>query len=141
MQGAKLPQHEYIFFLTLDFTKNKISQLSKKNSRRQGRFLKQVLGISFIIILSLSILSIAPASSFGVSVQYFYDDIGRLIATVSDTGDVTIYIYDEVGNLLSISKDTFSPNPPVIQSINPDILFIGTATLVSITGQNLLTMR
>ena len=116
-----------------------MSQLLRKFLGYEGDFLNRIAGISFIIILSLSILAIAPSLSFCVSVQYFYDNIGRLIATVSDTGDVTIYTYDEVGNLLSISKDTFSPNPPVIQGINPDILFVGTTTLVSIRGQNLLT--
>lgn len=60
---------------------------------------------------------------------------------VSDTGEATIYTYDEVGNLLSITKNTFTPTSPVIQSIDPDILFIGTTTLVSIKGQNLLTTR
>jgi len=99
---------------------------------------KDVMRLSVLFVIFMNLLSSFVSAD---TAEYFYDDIGRLIATVSYTGDVTIYTYDEVGNLLSISKDVFNPNPPVIQSINPDILFIGTTTLVSITGQNLLTTK
>jgi YD repeat-containing protein len=99
---------------------------------------KDVMRLSVLFVIFMNLLFTFVSAD---TAEYFYDDIGRLIATVSDTGDVTIYTYDEAGNLISISKDTFSPNPPVIQSINPDILFIGTTTLVSITGQNFLTTK
>lgn len=88
------------FFLDI-VTSQKINFHNCLNNSRVGEnFLKQALGISRIIFLSLLILAIVLSLSFAESIQYFYDDVGRLIATVSDTGDVTIYTYDEVGNLL-----------------------------------------
>jgi len=52
-----------------------------------------------------------------------------------------VYQYDEVGNLLSITTGTTTANPPVIQSLIPEVLFIGTTTQIIITGQNFLTMN
>lgn len=98
-------------------------------------------GIILICLLIISIPTILPSSSEAGSMQYLYDDAGRLTAAVSDTGDAVIYIYDEVGNLLSITRNAINPTPPVIQGISPDVLFIGSTTPVVITGQNLLTTK
>ncbi len=52
------------------------------------------------------------------SIQYVYDELGRLVAVVAPSGDAAAYSYDAVGNLLSIARYTattvsvieFTPN-------------------------------
>lgn len=76
--------------------------------------------------------------SFAVSdeLNYIYDEAGRLIKVVG-----FVYQYDEVGNLLSITSSSISATPPVIQNINPDMLFTGSTTSVAIQGQNIFSTK
>jgi YD repeat-containing protein len=76
----------------------------------------------------------------GALVEYTYDDAGRLVKVISGNNRA-LYRYDEVGNLLSIKSETTTLEalPPVLESIEPDILFIGDSYQVTITGQNLLS--
>jgi YD repeat-containing protein len=46
-----------------------------------------------------------PASWAGEA-QYTYDDLGRLVAVVDETGALAVYSYDAVGNLLTIDRFT-----------------------------------
>ena len=73
-----------------------------------------------------------------LSSEYFYDDLGRLARVVQGTTGV-IYNYDELGNLISTTSATTSGGSPVLTAINPNVLFVGSRMLVTITGQNLLT--
>ncbi|MDI6800829.1 MAG: hypothetical protein QMD01_02035, partial [Thermodesulfovibrionales bacterium] len=112
----------------------------------EGRALKQ--HAFFIKRDNSSLLSIAlvilclllPASAFADEAGYFYDDAGRLSRVVKGSEGL-IYNYDDVGNLLSINKGTVTAGLPVIQSINPDVLFIGSTTSVTIKGLNLFTTK
>ncbi|MBI5674450.1 MAG: RHS repeat protein [Nitrospirae bacterium] len=91
--------------------------------------------------LILCIFFILPSLTSGDSVDYSYDDNGRLVRTSNADNIRVLYQYDEVGNLISIFKETSTPQavPPVLQSIDPDIFLIGNNYNVVITGQNLLT--
>jgi len=40
------------------------------------------------------------------TVQYVYDELGRLVAAIDPAGDTTIYTYDAAGNLLSVSRNS-----------------------------------
>lgn len=97
-----------------------------------------VVKASILFLLCISVM--LPSFAIADEVNYLYDDAGRLVKAVKGT-EGFIYSYDEVGNLLSISSSTISNNPPVLQSINPDILFTGSSTSVTITGQNLFTTK
>lgn len=67
--------------------------------------------------LLLAALLCAGAAT-AATVQYVYDDLGRLVAAVDPSGQTTIYTYDAAGNLLSVSNNAstqlsivaFSPN-------------------------------
>lgn len=99
------------------------------------------LQILRVLFASLFIfLCFLPFTSLADEVAYFYDDAGRLVRAVKGSEGVT-YEYDEVGNLLSISRGTTSQNPPTLQNITPDLLFIGFTTPVEISGQNLFTTK
>lgn len=91
-----------------------------------------------VVFISLFISIIIPSLALGDSAQYFYDDTGRLTRVVKGTAG-TIYSYDELGNLISVTSSTTSTSSPVLASISPNVLFIGSKMLVAITGQNLLT--
>lgn len=93
-----------------------------------------------LILLCISVW-LLPSLSTGDSVDYFYDDIGRLVKVTKSSNTRILYQYDEVGNLISIIKETNTPQalPPVLQSINPNLFLIGNNYSVIITGQNLLT--
>ena len=66
------------------------------------------------LLAALFAASAAPAAT----VQYVYDDLGRLVAVIDPTGQTTTYTYDAAGNLLSVSSGSstqisvvaFTPN-------------------------------
>lgn len=105
-----------------------------------GGALKRFEGFLTIIFISIFQIIISSPLSFGDSVDYLYDDAGRL-ARVTKGNERLLYQYDEVGNLLSISRENSAPkaSPPVLSGIDPDIFLIGSTFNVMITGQNLLT--
>lgn len=88
-----------------------------------------------ILLLSLVLISTVSAEK----VDYIYDNLGRVIKAVSETGEVATYNYDAVGNLISITTQTISESPPALYSINPDIVFQNSTIDVTITGANLFT--
>src|SRR5258708_203089 len=48
-------------------------------------------------VLALCVMGSALASAQS-GIQYFYDELGRLIAVVDPSGDTATYTYDAVGN-------------------------------------------
>jgi YD repeat-containing protein len=110
-----------------------------------GESLKRIARslISAGIFIFVFLQAISPSLSSAGSVNYIYDDTGRLIKVISETGDTAIYNYDEVGNLFSITRATAKQIPPVLQSISPDIIFIrninSVAISITLTGENLIT--
>lgn len=63
-----------------------------------------------VLRLALCRLAVVVAMCGGVAqaatVQYVYDELGRLVAAIDPAGDTTFYIYDAAGNLLSVSRDS-----------------------------------
>lgn len=92
--------------------------------------------ILVILLCSIALATFAMADA----VNYFYDDTGRLARALKGTTGIT-YQYDSVGNLLSINKGTVGTGPPVLNSIIPDVVFIGSSTPAIISGQNLFTTK
>jgi YD repeat-containing protein len=92
---------------------------------------RTLTGLIFSFLLTLASQLLAQAST---PVQYFYDDVGRLIRVVDGTGNVATYAYDAVGNLLSISRSSVPANNGLsILSFSPQS---GTAgQTVTIQGQ------
>src|SRR5260370_11620815 len=86
-----------------------------------------------IVLLLLGFASPLWAQS-GASVQYIYDDLGRLTKVVDPSGNVATYNYDAVGNLLSITRSTSSPSALAIFGFSPAQGSVGQT--VAIQGQN-----
>lgn len=67
-----------------------------------------------LLLAALFFATAAPAAT----IQYVYDDLGRLVAVVDPSGQTTVYTYDPAGNLLSVSNNastqlsivSFAPN-------------------------------
>ena len=72
------------------------------------------LRVLLVAMLCLGLTALVRAQS----VQYVYDELGRLVAVIAPSGDAAAYSYDAVGNLLAISRYTattvsiveFTPN-------------------------------
>ena len=64
--------------------------------------------ILWILVLTLGLASALRAQSSPV--QYFYDDLGRLVKVVDQNGNFAAYNYDAVGNLLSITRSALPAN-------------------------------
>lgn len=94
---------------------------------------------AFIVILPILFLIFITSPAFSNTLQYIYDDLGRLSKIVDENGSYAAYEYDAVGNLISISNGTTQEAPPLLQGINPDVYFVDSTIPVVITGQNLLT--
>jgi len=100
--------------------------------------MKQTLRVLILFFLCTSFL--IPSLAFADSAIYFYDDVGRLTRVLKGTEGL-VYQYDAVGNLLAINKGTVGTGAPVITNISPNVLFIGSTTLVTIQGQNLFSTK
>ena len=89
-----------------------------------------------LLILFLSLAFISPVSA--EKADYIYDNLGRVIKAVSETGDAAVYTYDEVGNLISITGGVTQPQPPQLYSISPNVIFVGNTVTITIQGKNLI---
>jgi YD repeat-containing protein len=66
-------------------------------------------------------------------IQYYYDDLGRLVTMVDQSGNVVTYNYDAVGNITSISRSTVTLGSLAIFDFNPQSGPVGIP--VTIRGQ------
>ena len=66
-----------------------------------------VIAIRELRALFLALLCFATPVAAD-TVQYVYDELGRLIAVVRLGGETTRYTYDEVGNIVSVSRQSSS---------------------------------
>jgi YD repeat-containing protein len=66
-------------------------------------------------------------------IQYYYDDLGRLVTMVDSSGNVVTYVYDAVGNILQITRSTVTPGSLAIFDFNPERGPVGLS--VTIRGQ------
>jgi YD repeat-containing protein len=66
------------------------------------------------------------------TVQYVYDELGRLAATVESTGEVRFYKYDAAGNLLSVSSA--SASEIAILSLTPGHGIVGSSVTIVGSG-------
>ena len=65
-------------------------------------------------------------------VSYSYDELGRLVGAVANTGDAVRYTYDAVGNILSITR--YAAGQSAIFEFHPKSGPVGTS--VTISGAN-----
>src|ERR1700739_1490940 len=95
--------------------------------------MRKVMRGCLILLVALGSWQCVLAQS-NTPVQYFYDDLGRLIRVVDQNGNFAIYSYDAVGNLLSIRRTTLPGNNGLaILSFAPQKGFVGQT--VTIQGQ------
>jgi YD repeat-containing protein len=58
------------------------------------------------VLCGLAIVAaVCAGGAQAATVQYVYDELGRLVAEVDAAGEVTVYTYDAAGNLVSVSRD------------------------------------
>lgn len=95
------------------------------------------------VLAAFIVLLIVPSLSVAGPVNYIYDNDGRLLKAVSESGDTAMYKYDEVGNLVSIDRQAARKLPPQVTSISPEVFFKisvnPTNIRVILTGENLIT--
>jgi YD repeat-containing protein len=77
------------------------------------------------------VVLVPPALAQG-PVQYFYDDLGRLVGVIDPAGNAATYVYDAVGNLLSIQR--YSASSVSIITLSPGTGPVGATVLISGTG-------
>jgi len=91
-------------------------------------------------ILVLAVLLGSASYCLADTPNYYYDKSGRLTRVVNGTEGAD-YVYDDVGNLQTITRTAISTSPPVLQSINPNLLPKGAVSWVHIYGQNLFSTK
>src|SRR5881396_3388713 len=82
--------------------------------------------LRLIHALMMAGLLLWPAFLHADQVQYFYDELGRLVAVVDSTGNAAVYVYDEVGNLLRIDRFTSGATGIGIFVVAPNSARVGT---------------
>jgi len=93
--------------------------------------------IKLFVSLAITLLSAAPTSAQESRINYFYDDLGRLIRVVDESGNAATYHYDAVGNILRITRETGVPTTATVTNVSASSVDRGTATIITITGFNL----
>jgi YD repeat-containing protein len=86
-----------------------------------------------LVVLFILACAFALRAQSSAPVQYFYDDLGRLIKVVDPNGNAATYHYDAVGNLLSITRSLPANNGLAILNFTPQRGLIDTT--VTIQGQ------
>lgn len=71
------------------------------------------------------------------SVQYVYDELGRLVAAIDPAGDTVIYAYDAAGNLVSVSRNSSSQLSiisfqPVRGKVGDSVVIVGSAFIADV---------
>ena len=105
---------------------------NRKPERLEVRFLSRKLArtaLNIVVILLWSPVLRAQTQP----IQYYYDDLGRLVTVVDQSGNVVSYTYDAVGNILSIGRSTVAQGSLAIFDFNPQTGPVGTS--VTIRGQ------
>ena len=70
-------------------------------------------------------------------ITYIYDDLGRLVRVITETGDAATYHYDAVGNILRITRETGVSATASVINVSPSSGVRGTSFPISVTGLNL----
>src|SRR5215470_6159005 len=96
----------------------------RRRSRMRGR--SQALVLMLIVVFSMSRLK---AQS---TIQYVYDELGRLIAVIDSNGDTATYTYDAVGNVLSIARHATTQVSVI--AFSPTAGPVGTTVTIDGTG-------
>ncbi|HEY0873210.1 MAG TPA: IPT/TIG domain-containing protein [Vicinamibacterales bacterium] len=98
---------------------------------------------SFLALLLAGALAVTSAQT--QPVRYVYDELGRLVAVIDQSGAAAIYHYDAVGNLLSITRQNagvvsifgFSPDS---SSVGGTVTLYGTGFSAT-SSQNTVTFN
>ena len=77
-------------------------------------------------------VNLALAAQAPSTIQYVYDELGRLVGVVDATGDTATYAYDAVGNVLSINRHQSSQIS--IVDFTPNGGPVGTPVTIAGTG-------
>lgn len=97
-------------------------------------------------LLAICLLFLISSFSFASDANYIYDDTGRLIKVVSETGEVATYNYDGVGNLISITSASTTDSVAIVD-IDPWEGAEGTVVTIygkgfsSVPGQNIVSFN
>lgn len=95
--------------------------------REQGRGFAR----PFAWVLAL-VLAISAWAAHAATIQYVYDELGRLVAEIDPAGGATQYIYDAAGNLLSVTRS--SSTQASIVSFTPTHGKVGDSVTIFGTG-------
>lgn len=88
--------------------------------------------LTVLAIVGVLAVSVSLYAQSG-SIQYFYDDLGRLTKVIDQNGNVATYTYDAGGNILSIQRSTVTVGSVAILGFTPQSGPIGQN--VTIQGQ------
>src|SRR5688572_18534850 len=91
---------------------------------------------SFFVVLVI-VFFFAPASAQQPRIIYIYDDVGRLVRVITESGEAATYHYDAVGNILRITRETGVSASAIVINTTPNSGVRGVSFPLSITGLNL----
>ena len=96
------------------------------------RFISKTILIAGLLFLLCPV--VRPQTPTNTTV-YLYDELGRLKAVITPSGEAAIYNYDAAGNIVSITRQT---NATVsIVEFTPDKGAVGTSVTIYGTGFSL----
>lgn len=87
---------------------------------------------ALLLLVCATLLGVPRAAAQQPTIQYVYDDLGRLVVVVDQQGQAAIYLYDLVGNILGIQRFNLAgiPDAVAIVSVTPNKGKVGTPVLI-----------
>jgi len=117
----------------------RIIAVRKKSMKPGYSYIKKPEVPRIAFLLCLFFLFLFAGSAFPDTINYVYDNLGRLVETVSSNGAKIIYSYDKAGHVIFVTRTSESQQPPMLTEITPQNVFIGGEASITIAGSNLLT--
>jgi trimeric autotransporter adhesin len=110
------------------------SSCDSSSQRSCGQLISDQIRSAYLLprIFAAITLLLVSLANHAATVEYFYDDLGRLVQAIRSDGSVQQYQYDASGNVVAINR--VGTTAVSIASLSPPIGHVGATVTIAGTG-------